>query len=85
MNTAQRRLIVMSRRRFLYTAGLAAAVTACGPSTNPEAPEEPQGGAAASPGASPGAGGGNAPEVVFSEPSTSLSGEIGRASCRERV
>jgi multiple sugar transport system substrate-binding protein len=76
MNTAQRRLIVMSRRRFLYTAGLAAAVTACGPSTNPEAPEEPQGGAAASPGASPGAGGGNAPEVVFSEPSTSLSGDL---------
>jgi multiple sugar transport system substrate-binding protein len=76
MNSRQRRLIVMSRRRFLYTAGLAAAVTACGPSNNPEAPEEQGGGAAASPGASPGAGGANAPEVVFSEPSTSLSGDL---------
>jgi len=76
MNSAQRRLIVMSRRRFLYTAGLAAAVAACGPSNNPETTEEQTGGAtAASPAASPAATAA-APDEVFSEPSTSLSGDL---------
>jgi multiple sugar transport system substrate-binding protein len=79
MNSHQRRLIVMSRRRFLYTASLAAAVAACGPSNNPQTPEEAARGGGASPGASPAAGGAaaaEAPEVVFSEPATSLSGDL---------
>ena len=76
MNSEQRRLIVMSRRRFLYTAGLAAAVAACGPSNNPQTTEERTGpAAAASPGASPAAAA-TAPDEVFSEPSTSLSGDL---------
>jgi len=73
MNSEQRRRILMSRRRFLYTVGLASAAAACGPSNNPQ---PASGGSEAGGSAGPSQSAAAAPEVSFSEPSTALSGDL---------